>query len=339
MLPLEKLVELIVQHAHLVEPEVRRQIAEKQDELSGLVSPEGAAYIVARELGLNLLAEAKRNLKVASVVPGMRSVDLAARVTRIFPPREFEKNGKKGAVANVILADSTGSIRLPLWNDEIALLESAGIQEGDTVKLAGGFTKEDYQGRAELRVGRGELTKTEEQIELPERAPPVRGTAERKAIADLKEEGFAEVRAALVAVAQRNPFYEVCPTCGSRLEKGPDAAGPGQGPGFACKEHGPQKPEFRLRLAGTLDDGTGSIRCVFFREAAEQLFGRDTAALRSQAQEAADALSVYQELPALGKEFIVSGRVKRGLNEGLEIVANAVTAVDAASEARKLLSA
>ena len=87
-----------------------------------------------------------------------------------------------------------------------------------------------------------------------------------------------------------------------------------------------------------MDDGTSSIRCVFFRETAEQLFGRDTAALRAQAQEAADALSVYQELPALGKEFVISGRVKRGLNETLELVANAVQAVDAAAEAKRLLA-
>src|SRR3989338_6867593 len=149
MLGFEGLIQKICEHANLTEEKVRELIQEKRNELSGLVSEEGAAYIVGRELGLNLLKDEKRLLKVGNVVPGIKTLDIVAKVVRVFEPREFEKEGKKGAVQSLILGDETGTIRMPLWNEEIKLLENLGIKEGDVVKISGGFAKLDYKGQAE----------------------------------------------------------------------------------------------------------------------------------------------------------------------------------------------
>ena len=114
MFSLDTMVERLSEHAKIEPDKVRQLIAEKQEELSGLVSEEGAAYIVARELGLNMIRESRKQLKIKSLVSGLRSVDLVARVVRIFEERHFERDGKKGSVINLILGD-------------LALLDQAGF--------------------------------------------------------------------------------------------------------------------------------------------------------------------------------------------------------------------
>ncbi|BDZ70016.1 OB-fold nucleic acid binding domain-containing protein [Methanobacterium petrolearium] len=43
------------------------------------------------------------------------------------------KKGKEGKLANMILADATGRIRVVLWTENIKLLDK--FQEGDVVKI------------------------------------------------------------------------------------------------------------------------------------------------------------------------------------------------------------
>ncbi len=84
---IEGLLKEICNKSGKAEDEVMKLIEEKQEELSGLVSPEGAAYIVGRELGVSLLKESSRQLKAKNIIPGMRSVDFLGRITRIMEPR------------------------------------------------------------------------------------------------------------------------------------------------------------------------------------------------------------------------------------------------------------
>lgn len=150
------------------EDKVRKMIEEKVIELSGLVSREGAAYIVARELGLSLLKESKRQLKIKNLMSGLRSVDIVARVMKSYEPREFQKNGKTGRVANLLLGDETGTVRLSLWNDEVDLIEKDNIKEGDVVSISGGYVKMDNRDMPELRLGRGNMDKTDLVVNIPE---------------------------------------------------------------------------------------------------------------------------------------------------------------------------
>ena len=171
MLSSAELVERISQESKKSKEDVKKLIEDKLLELSGLVSEEGAAYIVARELGLNLLASTHRQMRVENLIPGLRSVDIVARITKIFPPREFSKNGKAGVVQNLSLADPTGRVRLSLWNDETKLVSEGKIKEDDVVKIERGFTKQDNTGKPELRVGKGAITVVQEDIKIPEGMP------------------------------------------------------------------------------------------------------------------------------------------------------------------------
>ncbi len=333
MFSLEKIIEKICEHTGIDEDKVKKMILEKQDELSGLVSEEGAAYIVARELGVNLIRETKRQLKIKNIIPGLRSVDLVARVVKIMEPREFERNGKSGKVLNVILGDETGTIRFSLWNEEIEVVESGKLKEGDTIKISGAYVKADHMDNPELRIGRGTIEKTDQIVDLPpaESIEKNFSTIKRCEIRDFREGKMCEVRATLVQAFRKSPFYEVCPQCGSRVTKKEDK--------WVCDDHGEVEPKHHVVLSGIIDDGTGNIRAVFFRDMAEKVFGKSLKELEEIAEKNKDTLSVFEHIEGLGKDFIFRGRVRKNTySERMEFVVNEVQDVDVKKEIDSLLS-
>lgn len=315
------------------EEEIRNLISEKQDELSGLVSEEGAAYIVARELGVNLLKAAKREFKIKNLIPGLRSVELVARVVRVFEPRDWSRGDRSGRVASLILGDETGTVRLSLWNDEVDMIARDKIEEGSSVRISGAFVKMDNRGQPDLRLGRGMLEIVEDgdkKLPMPDEIRTVARTT-RKDIREMKEGEYGETRACLVQVFSRSrPFYEVCPQCNGRVTEE-------QGK-FECREHGQVEPAYSMVVSGVIDDGTANIRIVFFRETAEKILGKTVTELRDELSKGKSQDDLYADLDSIGREFVFQGRVKRNdLSGNLEMVANEIREIDMKEETSRLV--
>ena len=76
------------------------------------------------------------------------NVDVEGVITDVNDPREFEKFGKKGRVANAQLQDETGKVKLSLWNEQIDQ-----VKVGDRVKVSKGYVSE-WQGELQLTTGK-----------------------------------------------------------------------------------------------------------------------------------------------------------------------------------------
>ncbi|MBQ9025736.1 MAG: replication protein A [Methanobrevibacter sp.] len=63
------------------------------------------------------------------------TVNVIARITRIPPIRSYNKNGKDGKVGSLELQDESGTISYTLWNNNVDLIESLDLNDGDTVKI------------------------------------------------------------------------------------------------------------------------------------------------------------------------------------------------------------
>jgi replication factor A1 len=153
---LDEIIRTIANESGTEIGELEERIREKQDELGGLVTPEGAAHIVANEIGINLVkgTSTTPTLKIENIIPGMNSVDVVGRVFRVFPPREFNrKDGSKGRVCSIILLDDTGSIRTVLWDKDVSLVEEGKIKEGKLLKIRGGYSKENQNEEPEIHIG------------------------------------------------------------------------------------------------------------------------------------------------------------------------------------------
>ena len=153
---LDEIIRTIANESGLEKGELEKRIHEKQDELGGLVTPEGAAHIVANEIGINLSkgASTAPALKIENIIPGMNNVDVIGRVSMVFPPKEFDrKDGSKGRVCSIILLDDTGSIRTVFWDKDVMLVEDGKVGEGKLLKIRGGYSKESLSGEPEIHIG------------------------------------------------------------------------------------------------------------------------------------------------------------------------------------------
>ncbi|MCD6248311.1 MAG: DUF2240 family protein [Hadesarchaea archaeon] len=152
----DDIVRKILEKTGLDRNELMARIRRKQEELSGFITPEGAAAIVAREFGI--VPERKipevRKLTISDLSPGMSNVDIVARVVRVYEPREFERrDGSKGQVASVILQDSTGQIRGVLWDKHVSLIKENKIRKGVSIRVCGAYVKHRQNGPPELNLG------------------------------------------------------------------------------------------------------------------------------------------------------------------------------------------
>ena len=321
---LHDIVKKISSESGLGEQEIMRHIEDKKDELSGLISDEGAAYIVAKELGIAVIKQER--LDIAHIIPGMQNVDVVGKITRLSPVREFSTEKGSGKVTNVTIADTTGSVRLSLWNDEIEAI--AGMEIGDVVRVRG-YVKEDNMKNPEIRLGRyGAIAKSDESIG---EVKQTRRQSERSSITGLTEGGYREIRAPLLQVFESNMFYEICPECKSRIK-------PNESDEFICQDHGAiENPDYGLIISGIADDGTESIRVVFFREQAEKLLGM-TAKDAKKLFDKKKKLEAIISLVPLGKEFVFEGRARRNqLFDRMEFIVSDVKDVDVKQEIETIL--
>src|SRR3989338_10605546 len=100
---LHELIKKISSESGLDEREIMNKIEDKRVELSDLISEEGAAYIVAKELGVVMVRQER--LDIAHIIPGMQNVDIIGKIMKMSPVREFSTEKGSGRGANMTIAD------------------------------------------------------------------------------------------------------------------------------------------------------------------------------------------------------------------------------------------
>jgi replication factor A1 len=97
-------------------------------------------------------------LQIRDLRSGMAQVCLKAKVLEIPKPSlVYTRYGNYASVANALIADETGTIRLCLWNEQIQC-----ISEGDTIQIENARAS-TFKGQRQLNIGRkGLLTSIDE---------------------------------------------------------------------------------------------------------------------------------------------------------------------------------
>ena len=259
-LPIKDIINKIKEETGLSDNEIQNQIKIKLQSLDGLVSEEGAAYIVASDLGVRLFKDIGSGaLKIKNILTGMTNVEVIGRVTSVRQPITFTKNDRTNEVASMKISDDTGNIRIVIWDKRVDWIKEGKIKEGVIVKIKDAYTKENSYGGKELHLNnRSILVINPEGIEIPP------STTDNKAITDLSPQEKVSLLATVVKVF-RPRFYTSCSKCGKKAEETDE--------GFVCPEHKIVEPKLQMVLNLILDDGTETIRSVAFSDAAERLAG------------------------------------------------------------------
>ncbi len=279
----ERIIEKIAKSADIEKSDVEKRVEEKRSKLSGFISKEGAAQIVASELGISFENE---KLKINELLPGMRRINIVGKVINLFPVRTFTtKKGDESKVVNFWVADDSSNIKVVLWDtNHIELIEKGEIKECIGVEIS----------NVTMRDGKLHLGNFSEIKVSPEVLEEVvtEKVFKEKTIADFNKGENASVRAFIVQLFEPR-FFHVCPECGKKANK--------EGEAFVCGTHEKIVPEKRAVVNLVLDDGTNSIRAVLFHEVIKELGLVDL--------EDAEKMTL-QKQGLLGKEMIFSGNVR-----------------------------
>ncbi|MGB9941274.1 OB-fold nucleic acid binding domain-containing protein [Methanosarcina sp.] len=107
---------------------------------------------------------------VADITADMNDINVSGRILDIGEIRTFEKkDGSTGRVGNLLLGDSTGKIRLTLWDEKTSFLDEIDFDE--TIEVLHAYSRENaFNQQVELNLGgRGIIQKSEKEIEYRER--------------------------------------------------------------------------------------------------------------------------------------------------------------------------
>lgn len=295
----ENLISRISDSSKLSKEEIERKIEAKRAKLSGLVSKEGAAQIVAAELGINF---EKEKMKISQLVQGMKKANTLGKILEISPVRNYNKNGREGKVANLLVADDTSNVKLVLWDtNHISLVESGNLNVGDVVEISNASVR-----NGELHLSSfGDLKKSNNS--MPNVV--VEKAVNSGKLKDAKQGQGMKTRAFIVQVFEPR-YFEVCPECGKKVVDD------------ECKIHGKVKADKRALLNLVLDDGTETIRSVVFGEQIrnlgltdEEIFSIDNFLLKKDS--------------ILGEEKIFSGNLRANtLYNNLEFTIDGISEIN-----------
>ena len=118
------------------------------EEWGGLLDPDAAAMVVVERLGGSVAVfQPIKDLEEGG------EANLRARVVGLSPVRTFTRqDGSAGRVVNLELRDDSGFCRMPLWDDDVALVEKGRVAVGTTVRAIDCYVKRTNFG---LEVSRG----------------------------------------------------------------------------------------------------------------------------------------------------------------------------------------
>lgn len=89
------------------------------------------------------------HVRIAELKSGMSRVSVEATVVSVSEPRTVNtRDGREARVADVMIQDDSGQIKLSLWDDQIER-----VKAGSNISVENGYTN-SFRGETQLSVGK-----------------------------------------------------------------------------------------------------------------------------------------------------------------------------------------
>ncbi|MHA1685394.1 MAG: OB-fold nucleic acid binding domain-containing protein [Candidatus Heimdallarchaeaceae archaeon] len=155
---LAEIVNRIEQETGLSKEEIYTKINERVAEYNGSVTELGAAYLLAKDLGVELTQKKEviipPKIFLGDLVPDMDNITVEGRVIRIYDYVRFNrKDGSEGIFIACIIQDNTGNARVIFWDQSAYYFSQSKCKIGDGIRIIGAYTKEGKNNKVELHVG------------------------------------------------------------------------------------------------------------------------------------------------------------------------------------------
>ena len=241
----EVYVNKIIEDTGLTRKEIQNLVEDKKNELKGLISDEGALFIIAKELGVDIKNENKDLLKdieifISDITQNMKNITLFGRIKDIYNVNSFKKNdGSKGFVGSFLLHDATGDARIVIWDDQVKIFKEPNFEKNELVKIINGTAKKGKFGDTEIHVGRyGKVILSPEDVDY-KKYPKI----------TFKSVNINNINLNLKSISIEGKIIQISPK----------------------REFTRKDGEFGSVMSLTLLDSTGSIRITFWNEDTEKV--------------------------------------------------------------------
>jgi replication factor A1 len=95
------------------------------------------------------LGRPRTYMNVKDLRDGMRRVDAEGEIAEMADPRTVNlRTGDQARVADCMLKDESGQIKLSLWDDQIDM-----VKQGSKIRVTNGYTN-SFRGELRLNVGK-----------------------------------------------------------------------------------------------------------------------------------------------------------------------------------------
>jgi replication factor A1 len=162
---LEKIInQILASRTDIKRKKILKMIENKKKETGNFLTDESAARIAASELGVKIAKKPTHlKIQIKDLVSGLNDVSLTGQVISVFPPKRFKRRDwTEGKIANLIISDRSGTLRVVLWDNKADLVLTKKIQREETIKISHGYVREGRDGKLELHLGdRGNIRITE----------------------------------------------------------------------------------------------------------------------------------------------------------------------------------
>jgi len=253
-------------------------------------------------------------VKVGEVKPDMTGFTLEARVLRVYQPREYSK----GMMASLIVGDSTGTIRAVLWNEKSAVANE--LKEGNAVRIKNAYSKANMNQEPEVHVGKYSEVTVDTGIKVPTAGEIGEMLTEEKRIIDLDPgDSFVKIKGKIVEVEDKPVFYMTCSECNGKVQN--------LGGEWMCETCGIVDGNPNMLASIVVEDESGNIRAVAFKQNAEKLLGMDAEEAMNLIGETQDEKAPLQQAreKIVGNQITLLGRVNYNeYSDQLEFMVNEI---------------
>ncbi|MEA1924449.1 MAG: OB-fold nucleic acid binding domain-containing protein [Candidatus Altiarchaeota archaeon] len=272
------------------------------DELELQAGNRSRVILTEKELDLPPLEDGTvGDIKITEIKPDISGFTTEGRILQVFQPRSFSG----GSMASLIISDGEGTIRVVLWGGKSEIANE--LKKDDAVKIRNAYSKANLNDEPEVHVGNYGSLSLNQETELPSMQEIEKSLVNKKDIIDLEsKDRYVQIKGTIVHIDdEKRIIYYTCQSCGRSVQN--------TGLGWYCEScNDDVEPVSNLVLSFTVEDGTGSIRAISFKESAEKVLGMDVEEVMNLIRETQDELAPLKEMEKtiLDQEISLMGRVK-----------------------------
>ncbi len=208
--------EVLKSRPEVTREQIMQQIQEKKRDVgAGFLTDQGALFLIAGELGIQLRNVTSTDLMLKDIYAGANDITIVTRVLGVYPISEYKKkDGGVGRYRRLSLFDGSNVGRLTIWDDNPEAVNLEGISVDTPVRISNAYVRPGLDGKPNLNLGKRGKIEVLGDEKLVSRLMPLSKLV--KGIGEVEEEqGIVAVKGTATSASRSSNFTRSDGSAGS----------------------------------------------------------------------------------------------------------------------------